>query len=293
MRQEDVALVVGADGLIGRALADHLVLAGRQVVETTRRVDIIGERRTFLDLSEDISNWTPPCRISIAYICAGVSSIEHCQKYASQSENVNVHNTFELAKVLVKSGSFVVFPSTNLVYDGSVPFRKANDPVCPLTEYGRQKAEAEGRLLALGNLISIVRFTKILTPETQLFKGWLKSLRNNEAIHPFSDMVMAPVPLFFAVDVLRCVADMRLSGIVQVSGERDVTYEEFSRCIARCIGASPSLVQAIKSEKSGIIPETAPKHTTLDTAKLKRVLGVQPPNLESTINESFILGKDL
>ena len=291
MRQEDATLVVGADGLIGRALVDHLVLAGRRVVGTTRRTDIFSPRRTFLDLSKNISNWTPPCRISKAYICAAVSSIEHCQNYASQSANVNVHNTFELAKVLVKNGSFVVFPSTNLVYDGSIPYRKADDLVCPSTEYGRQKAEAESRLLALGNLISVVRFTKILDPKTTLFRGWIQSLNNNKVIHPFSDMVMAPLPLTFVINVLRGIADMRLSGVSQASGEKDVTYEEVSRHVVRCIGVSPSLVQAVKSEERGIIPEAAPRHTTLDSTRLKRVLGVKPPNAECTISWFLTLMK--
>jgi hypothetical protein len=46
---------------------------------------------------------------------------------------------------------------TNLVFDGSVPCRNAHDAACPVTEYGRQKAEAEKQLLALGNMAAVVR----------------------------------------------------------------------------------------------------------------------------------------
>ena len=143
----------------------------------------------------------------------------------------------------------------------------------------RQKAEAEGRLLALGNLISIVRFTKILTPETQLFKGWLKSLRNNEAIHPFSDMVMAPVSLAFAVDVLCRIGEVLLPDVLQVSGDKDITYEQIAMHIVERIGCKPSLVQAIASIEACLNAEAVPVHTTLDTSRLHVELKMRPPNI--------------
>ena len=279
MRQEDVTLVVGADGLIGRALAEHLVLAGKQVIETTRQPDTVAERRTFLDLSENISNWRPPCHISVAYICAAVSSIEYCRKFAAQSAIVNVHNTVELVRTLVKSGTFVIFPSTNLVYDGSIPFRKAEDPVCPITEYGKQKAETERQLLSLGKSISVVRFTKILSPKIPLFEGWVKALNNDEAIHPFSDMIMAPVSLAFAVDVLCRVGESSLSGVLQVSGDKDTTYEQVAMHIVEHFSCKSSLIQAVKSIEVYPGAEAIPKHTTLDTSRLRIELKMKPSNI--------------
>ena len=279
MEPIDVSLVIGADGLMGRALVNYLTHIGKTVLETTRRLDTISERRVFLDLTKDVSDWHPPCQVSVAYLCAAVTLLERCRKEPAQSAMVNVHNTIALAKTLVASGTFVVFPSTNLVYDGSIPFRKADDPVCPLTEYGWQKSEAEKLLLALGDLISVVRFTKVIGPNMPLFKGWIQTLRNNEVIHPFSDMVMAPVPLPFAVDVFRRVAEARLPGIVQVSGERDVTYKQVAYHIAPCISARLDLVQPLRSEEAGLQFEAIPTYTTLDMTRLHTEFGIEPPDV--------------
>jgi len=287
MRQEDVTLVVGADGLIGRALVDLLLLTRKPVIGTTRRPDTITEKRMFHDLSKDISRWNPPCDISVAYICAGVSSIEHCQKYATQSAIVNIYNTVELAKKLVKSGTFIIFPSTNLVYDGSVPFRKANDPACPLTEYGRQKAEAERQLLSLGKSISVVRFTKILGSKMPLFEGWVRALKNDEAIHLFSDMVMAPVLLNCVMSILRIVADLRLPGILQVSGKKDISYEEAACIGARLLGFDVDLVKPITVMESRNYMEPVPANTTLNIDCLKHRLGIVPPDVRWTIKQAF------
>lgn len=283
MERRDVVLVVGADGLIGRALSTYLVRAGKSVFETTRRLDIISEKRVFLDLTEDVTKWCPPCHVSVAFLCAAKSSLEHCQREPAESAKVNVHNIVELTKSLVPNGTFVIFLSSNLVYDGSVPFQKADDPVSPQTEYGRQKAEAERQLLPLGDLISVTRFTKVLGPNMPMFKRWTKELQNNQAIHPFSDMVIAPVPLSFAVDVLDRIAEVRLPGIVQVSGEKDVTYEEVGRYIAQRLGASLDLVQPIRSDEKGLNQETVPSHTTFDTTRLRTELGMEPPDVWHTI----------
>lgn len=279
-------LVIGADGLIGRALADYLKIVGKSVLETTKRPDTISEKRLLLDLAEDISDWQLPEHISVAYICAAVTSLSDCRKDPSQTKKINVTNTIALAGRLVEKGAFVVFPSTNLVFDGSAPFQRADYPVCPNTEYGRQKAEAERELLKLGEPVAIVRFTKILGHDTPLFRGWIKALKNNEVIHPFSDMVMSPVPLSFVVEVLYRVAWQRRPGIFQVSGREDISYAAAAHFIADRIGARQELVQPIRTTESGIDIEAVSLNTTLDTSRMENELGMLPPDTWETIENA-------
>lgn len=288
MKEENAHLVVGADGLIGRALVEHLTRAGESVFETTRRSDTVSDRRGFLDLAADVSAWRPPRGISVAYLCAAVAALDRCRREPAESAMVNVRHTVALAKKLVAGGAFVVFPSTNLVYDGSIPFRKAEDPVCPRTEYGRQKAEAEKQLLALGELISIVRFTKVLSDRTSLFRSWIQALRNGETIRPVSDMVIAPVPVSFAARVLHRVAEARLPGVVQVSGTQDISYAEAARFGARLLGVNPTLVQPIKAREANRYIEHLPAHTTLNTERLGRALALKTRNVWNTLEAAFL-----
>jgi len=213
--------------------------------------------------------------------------MECCRREPAESAIVNVRNTVALAKTLVEIGVLVIFLSTNMVYDGSKPFRKADDPVCPRTEYGRQKSGAEQELSGLGDLISIVRFTKVLGVNALPFKGWIQALQRGEVICPFSDMVLSPVPLPFAIRVLHRIAELRLSGIVQVSAERDVTYEQVARYIAKCIRADADLVQPIRSREANPQLEAIPRYTTLDMTRLRMELEMDPPGVWSTIDSVF------
>jgi len=282
--EKDTFLVVGADGLIGRKLVDYLKKKGESVLGTTRRPDTVSRSRVYLDLTADIAPWQPPRRISIAYLCGAVTSLRSCQESPEQTALVNVHHTIALAKKLANNGTFVVFPSTNLVFDGSVPFQKAGARMCPKTEYGRQKAEAERQLLASGDSVAVVRLTKVLPPDMPLFADWVRKLRHDEVITPFSDMVMSPVLLDSVVAILYRVGKKRLAGIVQVSGEKDVTYEEVARHIALKMGANVTLVQSIKSCESGLSPEAVPRHTTLDTSRLRNELGVELPEVWAIVD---------
>ena len=277
-------LVVGADGLIGQALVAHLDQLGEDVLETTRRSDTPTKRRLFLDLERDIANWLPPLGVTHAYLCAAVTSTEECRRKPSETMRVNVEATETIARKLVASGAFVVLLSSNQVFDGSRPFCKADEPLCPVTEYGRQKAEIEQRLANCGNSLAIVRMTKVIPPEFKLFQTWLKALDAGDSVTPYLDKFFAQLPLSFTVETLAEIARRRLPGVIQISGNRDITYEQAARHIVRQLGRRQFLVKPIAEPRSGERVAETPSYTTLDTTRLREELQRLPPDVWSTIN---------
>jgi len=281
------ALVIGGDGLIGAALGARLAARGWQVLSTTRRAATAARDRLLLDLADDVRDWQPPADLALAYLCAGVTSIAQCEADPSGTRRINVEALCSVACQLLAAGAFVVFPSTNLVFDGALPRRAADDPVGPLTEYGRQKADLEQRLLAAGEQTAVVRLTKVLSPDSRFLREWVTKLRAGETIHPFADMVMAPVTLRLATEALLQVGTRRASGITQVSALEDVTYEAAARRLAMRLGVAAELVQPIRTADAGIAPAAAPRHTTLDPTRLGQELGLSPPHAGETLDEIY------
>jgi dTDP-4-dehydrorhamnose reductase len=284
-------LVIGSDSFIGSALTKQLELAGTSVLGTTRRRDTPRPARQFLDLSQDVAKWQPRSPVSVVIICAGITRIEDCRRDPSATAAVNVQSVVNLAGRLASSGAFVIYLSTNQVFDGSIPHRQADDPLSAQTEYGKQKADVERQLGKFLDRVSIVRLTKVLGTNEKLLNQWLVALRQGEVIHPFRDMIMSPVPLSFVVTTLAKIIETRLPGIVQVSGEVDVTYADVAYHLARRIGASSELVQPISYAAAGLRSESAPPHTTLDTGRLRSELGLNPPSVWTTINSATGLSK--
>ena len=158
--------------------------------------------------------------------------------------------------------------------------RETDEPTCPMTEYGRQKAEAEAALLApyaplasgapgaSGGDVLVVRLTKVVTPG-DLFDQWRKDLLAGKTIRPFSDMPVAPVSLEAAATVLAELAATGASGIRHVSAPRDISYAEAARRLAERLGVSPDLVRPQTVAESGIALEHAPRCTSLGTRGIR------------------------
>lgn len=280
-------LIVGADGIIGEMLFTRFRQAGSRVLGTTRRRERVDGTRLHLDLADDVTFWQPPPAVTVAVICAGVTNLGLCSRSPDESARVNVEGISTIVKKLVEKDILVVYLSTNQVFDGSVPYRQSGDSLSAITEYGRQKAEAERRMGALGEAVAIVRLTKVLGPENSLFSAWAASLKRGEPIHPFSDMVMAPVPLSCAVSVIDLISRRNLPGLFHLSGNRDISYAEAACLGAKVLGADTSLVQPVSALQSGLYAEIVPAHTTLDIERLRRVWGIEPPDVEWTIEAAF------
>jgi dTDP-4-dehydrorhamnose reductase len=287
---DEMTLIVGADGMLGRHLSETQKVSGLNVFETSRRKSTLNPQREFLDLAGNIMDWKPPAFFSTAFLGAAVTSIKACDKAPTETRVVNVDNTLRIAERLLEAGTFVLFPSSNLVFNGRQPFCPENTAFDPSCEYGRQKAEAEFMLLSAGRKTAIIRFSKIIHPMMEPIRGWIHDLRNGRKIHPFSDMILSPVPVNFAVSMIHKIGEMKLPGIWQISGNQDLSYAQVARHISHMIGANKALVQPISVHDALPRLDTLlPKHTTLKTHRIENEFGIRPPDVWEAINKTFSL----
>lgn len=277
-------LVVGADGLLGAAIAEAVERDGREVVRGSRR----GHAATAsLDLTIDAESWPIPSGVATTHLCAAITSIAECRDRPDAARLVNVEGTAALARRLVAAGSRIVFPSTNMVFDGSEPFVRHGAVPNPRTVYGRLKVEAEQRMLELGDGVCVVRLTKVLGRRVPLFEEWRRALAAGRPIHPFSDMVLAPVSLGHAVRSLVAIGDARGSGMFHVSANSDVSYAEIAGHLAAMMRADPGLVQPRTVVETGLQTENVPRNTTLALDLAEASLGIVAPDPWQAIDESL------
>lgn len=274
-------LVVGADGVIGSCLSRVLSEAGLSVIGTTRKRTGFATGRVYLDLASDAGfEALPICRT--AFLCAAVTSMERCRNDPASTRQINVTNTVRLAQHLLGAGSQVIFLSSNTVFDGMRPWARATDSTSPRTEYGRQKADAESQLRSLDGQVSIVRFGKIIHSGMPLLRGWIRDMRADRQIFPFSDSQISPVSLSFAVELLRRVLLAHTTGIIQASAASDITYEQAARYLARRLGFDESLINPISfAQRDG---DYSPANTTLDSTGLLP-LGLAAPRVLDVLAE--------
>jgi dTDP-4-dehydrorhamnose reductase len=273
---EHPALIVGGDSLIGRALHESYRAAGAPCVETSRRAG----QHPQLDLAASPETWELADSYSAAFLCAGRTKLADCETHPAETALINVNRTTELARTVWERGTFIVFLSTNLVFDGHKAFPAVDDAQNPTTAYGRQKAEAEKILRELGERVAIVRLTKVVHAGMPLLLDWAAALRRREVIHPYSDTVFSPIPLEYVAGALRSIAARRTGGTIHLSAERDISYASLAASLAKHLAVAPELVQPQRA------PAPAPRFSTL-RMRPEDVGLLKPPPAAETIRELF------
>lgn len=282
MSDSSKILIVGIDSTLGYMAARHFDAKGRSWIGTSRRRQ--NPKHLFLDLSLDIRRWEIPDDVSVACIFAGVTRIQECEREPIRSRRVNVDGTIALARRLVARDIFVLFPSSNYVFDGSVADTLADAPRLPMTEYGRHQKDVEDALAAFADRVAILRMSKVLMAGFPLFEGWTADLRMGRPITPFKDLWMAPVTARDVMDVMTGIFDRRIPGTFQMSGLRDISYSDAAYHLADRLGAARHLVQPILGVDQGIHPMVVRRHNTLDCALTREFLGFERPEPQDVLD---------
>jgi dTDP-4-dehydrorhamnose reductase len=275
----DRVLIVGGDGLIGRSLRARSAQAAKPALATVLVEQPVPGNSVHFDMMRDPWPALPDCRAAI--LCAAIANQEQCRRDPAGTRELNVVRTLRLARQLAARGTFVVFISSNQVFDGNRPLCQPDQPVSPRTEYGRQKAEAEAGLLQLGEQSAIVRLTKVFFSQLPILQKWHASLSAGQPITPFSNYLCSPVPLDCVTECIWQVAERALSGIWQVSTNEDVSYADIALALGRCRGLDSSLIHPADAP-AGVL-EHLPAFTTLDSSSVREGLEVRIPTSEETL----------
>jgi dTDP-4-dehydrorhamnose reductase len=287
-------LIVGGDSEIGGAAFAALKSQDHTVAATTRRRDRVAEDRLFLDLGESLEGWEPPLGATSACLCAAVARLADCAADPQASAHVNVSQTLALVDKLLRRDAYVLFLSTNQVFDGRVPQVPPDAAHSPVSEYGRQKARTESALndyMACGAPVGILRLAKVVSPHMALLQRWIDNLARGEPISPFTDMPLAPTPVASVTSAISSLLSERASGIFQLTGPRDVSYADVGHFLAEKLDVESSLVQPVSARVAGLPIGATPLHTTLDSSALRSRFGIEVTDVWQVIEN--VMGPEI
>jgi len=253
--------VIGGTGLLGRAIAaawhgDDLRLAG------SHDADIRDPRQV-----ESFVAHHRPDRVVLA---AAISQVDACEQNPELAEQVNHAGAVHVAEACRKHGVRMIFLSTDYVFDGSKrsPY-EVDDPVAPLSVYGRTKAVAEKDVQRILPGSCIARVSWLFGAEKKCFANtvldWAES---GERVRALADQVSIPN---YSHDVARALAALvhaGAQGTVHVTNPTAVSRYEFSRELLRAAGlkveVKPAAVEDVKWAGA------RPRYSALSDASLRR-----------------------
>lgn len=275
--------VIGSDGLIGRALFDQMGKLGVRVKGTTRRT-VDSSSQYHLDLNRPTIPASVLYETDVAYICAGNTSISECETHKKETRQLNVDALTKVITECLNHDVFIVFLSTDMVFDGTKPSPTTADEPNPINEYARQKRDVEQFLNPHLGRAAIVRLSKVLYPEYPLFRLWLDQLHSGSTIFPFADKRIAPVFVDFALQVLMEIGIKKQPGLWHLSAHTDISYAQAIFYLADKYGLNPGLIQPVESKDMHTGAHR--KHVALNCDRIEK-LGFAVPHALDAIDRSF------
>jgi len=280
-------IIIGGSSKIGKALAAKFKVSGLDFYTTTRNKKI-ANNEIYFDLLK--KNYDSLLQVfpSIVFLCAGVSSIEACQRDPLLSRQINVNCVVTLVDELIKRNIFVIYLSSSTVFNGELPWPNEEAALTPIIEYGIQKADTERQLLNIPNsknLLAIVRMSKVFTNSAQTIENlFFLDLKNNKKVNPFEDLFIAPVSENYVVESLFQILNKRLPGIYHLSNEAAISYARLCYLLAQKYEFEQDIIKPIKIIDSGANILFNPRYPGLGMDNTMKVLKIFPEKTNEMLN---------
>ena len=232
-------LISGAGGTLGRSLVKACDARGLACVGLSRRE---------LDISDPeavravVARWQPWAIVN----AAGYVRVDAAEQDRTACRRANAVGPAVLAWVCRQLGiQFATF-SSDLVFDGALdrPYVES-DAVNPLNIYGRTKAEAERRVLALAPSALVIRTSAFFSPwdEANFVTHVLDRLSSGVVVRADGDAIVSPT---YVPDLVDRALDLLIdgaSGVWHAANAGAVSWLALARIAASAAGMDADAVQ--------------------------------------------------
>lgn len=263
-------LITGATGTLGRAYARLCDLRGLPYKLLTRQDMDIADPAS---VTAALDRWQPWAVVNTA----GYVRVDDAET-DPRNWRENVEGPLVLARACAERGVRLMSFSSDLVFDGrkSQPYVET-DATAPLCAYGRTKAEAEQRILAVAPETLMVRTAAFFGPwdRHNFVTQALAAMRRGEPWHAAHDQWVSPT---YVPHLVQTSLDMLVDGehgLWHLANRGAVSWFELAQLAAEAAGLDRSLVQARSGAELGQVA-CRPRYSALDSER-----GMVMPTLEA------------
>jgi dTDP-4-dehydrorhamnose reductase len=283
-------LVTGHEGQVVRSLIER----------GARRsdIEILPMGRPVLDLARidtieaAISVIKPDAIIS----AAAYTAVDQAETDEATALGINGTAIGEIGRVAKALGIPVVHLSTDYVFDGEKPSPYVeDDPVNPLSAYGRSKLEGERLLAASDADHAILRTAWVYSPFGKNFlRTMLRLAETRDDLNVVADQLGNPTSALDIADAVLEVADNllasgepRLRGVFHMTGTGNASWADFAAGIFEISGEHGGPTANVHPITTAEYPTPAkrPQNSRLNCSRLAAEHGVSMPDWQSATFE--------
>lgn len=275
-RKTRTALVVGATGLVGRAVARRLSRS-HKLVGTHHRHPGVGT--VAFDLGADSPETLPVdwAASPVVVVAGAISGLDDCAGDPEGTARVNVTGTLRLLVFAMNHGVAPIFLSSDAVFSGELidqePHPKSEtDEAEPTTEYGRQKREVEKALPpSCSTVFRVSKLTSTRVSEGGFLIDVGRKLKARDSIQAATDQFLNITGIDDVARVIEFAIETDLRGLWHLASTPVRSRYDWCMELAGAMDATDNSIQAC-SLLDFDFPETRPLDCSLQGANLAQRL---------------------
>ena len=280
-------LVTGSAGLVGRQVVKDLSNS-HQVFSCYNESKPEYGDSVKMDLKnhEMISSVLTEKKPEIVIHLGAMTGVDLCEKERTSASEINTKATEIIAKECSKLNSFLVYVSTDYVFDGNLGMYKEDNVTNPLGFYGESKLEGEKVVQNFSTNWCIARTSTPfgLHPTKKSFPMWvIENLQKQKQIDILIDQFTSPTYIPNLSRMLIEISERRITGIIHAAGASKISRYQMASMISDKLNLDGTLLKQITINKMKWVARR-PKDSSLDVSRASSVLNEKPQKIDQSLN---------
>jgi len=280
-------LVTGSAGLIGRQVVKDLSET-HEVFSCYNKSKPEHGNIIKMDLlnHEMISNVMSEKKPDVVIHLGAMTAVDLCDAQQDNALKINSQATEILAKECSKINSFMVYVSTDYVFDGNTGMYEENDTTNPLGFYGKSKLLGEKSIQNFSSDWCIARTSTPfgLHPTKKSFPIWvIENLQKQKQIDVLTDQFTSPTYVPSLSRMLIEISERHLTGIIHVAGASKISRYEMASLVSDKLGLDGKLLREISINDIKWEAQR-PKDSSLNVSKAISTLNQKPQKIDHDVN---------
>jgi dTDP-4-dehydrorhamnose reductase len=280
-------LVTGSAGLIGRQVVKDLSET-HEVFSCYNKSKPEHGNIIKMDLlnHEMISNVMSEKKPDVVIHLGAMTAVDLCDAQQDNALKINSQATEILAKECSKINSFMVYVSTDYVFDGNTGMYEENDTTNPLGFYGKSKLLGEKSIQNFSSNWCIARTSTPfgLHPTKKSFPIWvIENLQKQKQIDVLTDQFTSPTYVPSLSRMLIEISERHLTGIIHVAGASKISRYEMASLVSDKLDLDEKLLREISMNDLKWEAQR-PKDSSLNVSKAISTLNQKPQKIDHDVN---------
>ena len=280
-------LVTGSAGLVGQQVVKDLSKSNQvfSCYNESKPEYGIPMKMDLLN-HEMVSNVLLETEPDVVIHLGAMTGVDLCEKEESMAFDINTKATQIIAQQCSILNTFLVYVSTDYVFDGNFGMYKEDDVANPLGFYGKSKLEGEKAVQNFSTNWCIARTSTPfgLHPTKKSFPMWvIENLQKQKQIDVLIDQFTSPTYIPNLSRMLIEISERRITGIIHAAGASKISRYQMASMVSDKLNLDGTLLKQISMNKMKWVAQR-PKDSSLDVSRASSILNEKPQKIDQSLN---------